>query len=194
MSTDFFDPIYEGIKKAEAAFTGLSSVADELAAIQEGMPEFIRKHIPVAIWDALETFTETIDRQILPRLINAERVLETARKILISYGVKFGDLADKLAHPGTNLLTIDDLPDYAKNQELWAVDDIASRLFGESADQERLAMSADLAKFDLIDAAATAPLPEPSFMTIESPARAALHGIVATPKETWFIDGYNDQH
>ena len=54
-------------------------------------------------------------------------------------------------------------------------------------------MQPDLDEFEKIDQALTAPVAPVPFMTIESPERAALHGIVKTPQETWFIGGYKDK-
>ena len=179
--------------KGKKALDGLTGVADELTAIQENMPEVVRRNIPSAIWDSLEVFSFTISTEILPRLSKVESLLTMYDTIFKRDSNILTSLADKLAHPGTNLLGIDDLPDYAKNSELWAVDDVASRQFLNGANQDRLDMQPDLDAFELIDAALTAPIPEISFMTIEDPARAALYGIVAEPKETWFIGGYTDQ-
>ena len=174
-------------------FTGLENVADELTAIQENMPEVIRQNIPSGIWDSLEWFSDTIESQILPRIAQAERQVVAIMSMIALASNKYGELADRLAHPGTNLLGIDDLPDYAKNSELWAVDDISSRMFSEGTDQDRLDMQADLDAFDIIDSALTAPTPEIGFMTIEDPVRAAKYGIVVEPQETWFLGGYADR-
>ena len=173
-------------------FTGLENVADEITAIQENMPEVIRKNIPSTIWQSLEVFSNTISAHILPRLARVDSLLTLYDNIFKDHRDILGTLADKLAHPGTNLLGIDDLPDYAKNSELWAVDDVSSRMFSEGTDQDRVDMQPDLDAFEIIDAALTAPTPEISFMTIEDPARAARYGIVVEPQETWFIGGYND--
>jgi len=177
--------------KGKAALEGLGSVADELTAIQENMPELIRKNIPDAIWSSLETFSHTIDTQIMPRVRWLESNLTMVNNIFVQHSGKLSTLADKLAHPGTTLLGIDDLPDYARQSELFAVDDVASRLFNDSVNSERAAMQADLDAFALIDAAAAATLQPLPFMDIETPGRAALHGIVVDPQETWFVGGYS---
>ncbi len=179
--------------KGKKALEGLTGVADELIAIQENMPEVVRRNIPSAIWDSLEVFSFTISTEILPRLSKVESLLTMYDTIFKRDSNILTSLADKLAHPGTNLLAIDDLPDYAKNSELWAVDDISSRMFSEGTDQDRLDMQPDLDAFELIDAALKAPTPEISFMTIEDPTRAAKYGIVVEPQETWFIGGYADR-
>lgn len=190
---DLMDKIRDGAISGTRALSDLRDVADELASIQEGMPDLIRQHIPPGIFDSLEEFSDVIDNQILPRIAQVERYVDLLDSIFDSHALRLGELANKLAHPGTNLLTIDDLPSYARDAEEWAIDNVASRKFGDLADAERYAMEGDLAAFAIIDAAATAPLPPPEFMTIELPQRAALHGIVAEPHETWFIGGYNDQ-
>lgn len=183
----------ELFNRTKDAITGLRDVATELTSIQENMPEIIRQNIPSVIWSSLERFTETIDEQILPRLNQVDRALTTFMGFFMNQGSAITSLADKLAHPGTNLLTIDDLPDYAKQSELWAVDDVSSRLFLSGASSDRADMQADLDSFDIIDSASRSPLPVLPFMDIEEPGRAALQGIVATPQETWFIGGYNSQ-
>ncbi len=180
-------------KKASDALRGLSDVANELTSIQENMPEMIRQNIPSAIWSSLEQFSETIDTQIMPRLTTIQNTITMVNMVLMINTQKISGLADKLAHPGTNLLTIDDLPDYAQQSELWAVDDVSGRLWNTSTDGDRADMQADLDSFAIIDSASRSPLPALPFMSIEEPGRAALMGIVATPQETWFIGGYNSQ-
>ena len=190
---ELMSKIDTGLSKAVQALTGMVSVADELASIQEGMPDIIRENIPVGIWEGLEKFTDVIEDEILPRVRTAEKHLAMVDAVLNSYFIRMNDMADKLTHPGTNLLRIDDLASYLQDREEAAIDDVASRKFGEAANYERDAMESDLAAFAIIDAAATSPLPALPFMTIEEPGRAALHGITAEPHETWFIGGYKDQ-
>lgn len=194
MSSDFgeklLDDVEMGLARAGWALNSLSDVSNELAAIRENMPEVIRENIPPGIFDSLEQFSDVISTQIMPRLTTLERNLGILDNIFDSHSGRLSELANKLAHPGTNLLTIDDLPDYAREGEEGAIDDVASRMFGASADADRAAMESDLAAFAIIDAAVTAPLPPPEFMTIETPERAALYGITATPQETWFVGGY----
>ncbi len=179
--------------RTKDAITGLRDVANEITAIQENMPELIRRNIPSVIWSSLEQFTETIDAQILPRLTKLQNTVTMVNMVLMINTQKISGLADKLAHPGTNLLTIDDLPDYAQQSELWAVDDVSGRLWNTSTDGDRADMQADLDSFAIIDSASRSPLPALEFMSIVEPGRAALLGIVASPQETLFIGGYNSQ-
>lgn len=188
--TDLTRTIDNILDQSKDTFVGLAGVANELASIQEGIPEIIRQNIPVAIWDNLNKFSDVIEDEILPRIRIAEQQVQIANKLFAQHSDRMAGLADQLAHPGTNLLGIDDLPQWARNLEELAIDNVASRKFGEGVDQERYEMQGELDAFALIDEAAKAPIPSPVFMTIESPGRAALHGIVATPQETWFVGGY----
>ena len=188
---ELFATIDEGLTKAKSALWGLTLVSHELSSIQEDMPQVVRDNIPQGIWDGLERFEEVIESEIMPRVLAAERQLALVGSLMTLQGNKLMSLADKLAHPGTNLLSIDNLPPYMRDPEEWAVDDIASRQFNQWANEDRAAMSADLSAFTLIDQAASSPIPALPFMTIESPARGALMGIVAEPQETWFVGGYN---
>jgi len=189
-----FRSVDEGLTKAKTALSGLSGVASELSKIKENIPDVVRKNIPVEIWESLDKFSETVDRQILPRIYTAERKIDFLNSMFSVGNTKLTSLADRLAHPGTNLLSIDDLPDYARESEQWALDEVTSRAFGQAADADRLSMQADLDQFDLIDAAAASPPVGLPFMDLEAPQRATLLGVMAEPAETWFIDGFGDKH
>lgn len=181
-------------KYSTEALEGLSTVGKELSAIQENMPETIRANIPEVIWESLDTFTDTIETQILPRILKVEGMLTIYDNIFKDYGIRMGQLADRLAHPGTNLLGIDDLPEYARITEEWAVDGVASRQFEYWSDEDRAAIQPDLDKFEIIDEASKLPLDPLPFMDIESPGGYAAKGIVAEPQETWFVGGYKSTY
>ena len=191
---NLYGTIDTALGKGVAALQGLVGVANDLSAIQEGMPDVIRANIPVAIWDSLGFFEGMISDQILPRLYTVERTLATVESVFGLHSTKLSDLAKKLKYPGSNMLTIDDLPGYLKYAEEWAIDDVSSRQFADWTDAERAAMQPDLDRFEIIDNAAKSPLPELPFMDIESPARYALHGITADPQETWFVGGYKSPY
>jgi len=180
-------------KYSTEAISGLKGVADELSAIQNNMPEVIRANIPASIWASLDNFSDIVSTQILPRIQKVESMLTIYDNVFAANSKKLGELADRLAHPGTNLLGIDDLPDYARASEQWAIDEVASRLFGAGSDLERSDIQSALDRFEIIDAAARSPLPTLAFMDIETPGRGALYGIVVEPQETWFIGGYDSQ-
>ncbi len=186
--------IDEGLAKARSAIEGLVDVGEELSAIQEGMPEVIRQNIPQVIWNSLEGFVEVVNLHILPRIAAAERALAIFSSVFNTNSNKISDLVDKLAHPGTNMLGIDELSDIARKYEESAIDDVSARLWNDQVNSDRDYMQADLNAFAIIDAAATSPLPVIPFMDIESPARGALHGIVVEPQETWFVGGYKSPY
>jgi len=186
--------IQSGIDKGVDALDGLGSVSSELLAIRDDMPEAVRKFIPVEIWTGLANFEWAIYENIMPVLKTVQTQVKAINDLIESHNQRISELADNLKHPGTGLLTIDDLPDYAKNLELLAVDDVTSRLFADQAAADREALSSDIEGLELIDAAIAAGIPEVEGLTLEDPKRAAVTGIVAEPLETWFIDGFNDQH
>lgn len=188
---NLYGTIDTAMGKGVAALQGLVGVANELSAIQEGMPDIIRDNIPVAVWDSLSFFEGMISDQILPKLYAIESKLALVDSVFGLHSTKMNELANKLKYPGSNMLTIDDLPGYLKYGEEWAIDDVSSRQFADWTDDERAAMQPDLDRFEVIDNAALSPLPELPFMNIEGSGRAGLHGITADYQETWFIGGYN---
>ncbi len=171
-----------------------TDIADDLIAIQEGMPEIIRANIPQVIWNSLEGFVEVVNIQILPRIATLERQLDLFDSVFNTNSNKISDLVNKLAHPGSNMLGIDDLSDYARQIEEGAIDNVSSRLWNDQVNADRDYMQADLNAFAIIDAAATSPLPVIPYLDIENPARGALHGIVVDPQETWFVGGYKSPY
>lgn len=191
---ELFTNVRDSLTKAKRALSGLGEVADELSAIQNNMPNVVRQNIPGVIWDSLDVFSDTISRKILPRMAKLDAQLAFFDNLFDAQQGTLSELADKLAHPGTTLLGIDSLPDYAQGAELGAVDDVASRLFGELTDQERADMQGELDEFEIIDAAITAPLPEPEFMSLEAHGKTAARGITVEDRETWFIGGFSDSH
>lgn len=178
-----------GIDRGMEAFEGITGVTSELSALQNNMPEVVRKNIPAAIWDSLEQVDGFISDTLLPRLQTLDRTIDQINSALDSQRAKAAELANRLAHPGTNLLTIDDLPEYARVVEERYLDDVTSRRMAGQVEKDISGMAPDLAAFELIDAALRAPTPEPPFMALESPARAAITGIVTEPGETWFVKG-----
>lgn len=175
---------------ATIAFDNLGTMADELLAIKNGMPEAVRKYIPQALWDGLEKVNTYIYDNILPRLSTISQALDRINERLAVAQDKAAELVDRLARPGTLLLGVDALPEYARLVEEHSIDMVTSREFQRSADAERDAISGDLDEFDRIDnilSVAPAPLP---FMTLESPERKALTGIIKEPRETWFVGDF----
>jgi len=189
-------PIAENIadvtNKAGTALSRSQDLFNELLSIQTGMPEVIRANIPQGIWEGIESANNFIHEYIAPTITNIQRNLQTIDNLLNTHGNRLSALADTLAHPGELLLGVDDLPDYAKAAQLGYIDDVTSREFGKWTDMERTELQGDLDEFDRIDRLATAPTPEPAFLTMEIPEGSTLRGITAEHKETWMIGGYND--
>jgi len=178
-----------GIKTKEIA-EDIGSVTSELAAIQDGMPETVAKHIPQRIWDSLDKADYFINDRILPEITGLVNKLNTFNKLLDAYSAKMSGLAAKLALPGDLLSDVDNLSDALRTDQEDKIDDIASRSSARAADEMLDVMTSDLDEFAKIDEAITAPIPPLSFMEIESPARRKLTGITAEPRETWFVGDY----
>ena len=180
--------------KAETAFRGLTQISGELQAIQTGMPEVIRRNIPGVIWSSLAKYDRYIDLYIFPTLTKLTTALNTLDNLLNIHGDKLSEVAGKLSHPGDLLLTVDDLPDYARNTQLGAIDDVTSREFELWTDSERAELQGDLNEFDRIDQLLTAPTPQPGFLGMEIPRGKTVGEITAEPQETWFVGGYNSPY
>jgi len=184
--------IEKGTEIAESALTGLGDAVTELQEIKNGMPEAVRKNIPIEIWNALEKAEKIIFVELLPSLYKVNKTIESINAQLVKDRNKLSGLANSLLHPGDILLGVDNLPDYARAAQEALIDEVTSRRFLEAAEGERGALSADLDEFDRIDELMSVETPPPSFLTLETPARAAALGIVTEPAETWFINGLKD--
>lgn len=184
--------IQVGLDKAEAASNGILSVTQSLLSIQNNMPNIVRANIPTSIWLKLSSTENFIQSQILPNIWNINRSLSQLNSVLATQRSDLSNLAGKLAHPGELLLTVDDLPGYAKTAQLQMIDDVTSREFEYWTNQERSELQHDLNEFDRIDRLATAPTPQPAYFNLEVPRGRTLRGVTAEPQETWFIGGYND--
>ncbi len=187
------DRITEALTKGRDAVTGLGGVVDELSQIRNGMPESVRKHIPQSIWDGLDWADNTINDVVLPRVNKALATIILIESQLDKLRSDAADIVDRITHPGELLLTVDDLPDYAREAQEAMIDDVANRTFNKAATAERDGMSSDISEFDLLYDALSADTPEPVFLGLESPERGKITGIVAEPLETWFINGFADK-
>jgi len=165
--------------------TATVRISGELAAIQNGMPALVAKHIPQALWDGIERVDTALNDHILPFLTTVTDRLTELDAVLDSYQAKAAELAERLAHPGDLLSEIDKLPDYARNDQLVKIDSVTSTLLRESNEADFAAVEGDLRNFGIIAAALSAsPAPLP-FMTLELPGRSP--GITPEPHETWFL-------
>ena len=187
-------PIAETIvditQTATIASYEIHDITNELLAIQTNMPEEVRKHIPESIWTALADANTFIEGTIKPALTKIKNSIAWIEAIQVMSINKFGEIADRLAHPGDVLLGVDELPEYMKAYQQRLIDDVTSREFELWTNLEREEMGADLDEFDRIDRLATAPTPEPAFLTMEVPVGKTIRGITAEFKENWFVGDY----
>ncbi|MBA7471389.1 hypothetical protein ES707_06695 [subsurface metagenome] len=184
------DTIEAAVDMVDKAAEQIASIGEELLKFEASLPDLIREHIPSWITHGLRDMNDYIYYNVKPALAKVDNKLSEVNAVLDSYRDNAADLVDKLAHPGEVLLGVDDLPDYARDAQLAMIDDVTSREFETAATAERLAMSGDLEDFDIINAALTAPTPEPVFLSIEASARHEATGIVLEPHETWFVGDY----
>lgn len=191
---NLFATIDEGLERGQRALEAAGSVTSELAAIQEGMPEIVKKHIPKSIWDALESADAAINDTILPRLSAVSRRIDEIQASL-DYHLDFMKrLNERVRLPGTNLLTIEDLPEWARNAEYGAVDSVASHEIGAGNTQDILSLESNLEAFLKIDEALRAPTPEPEALTLEAAPGKKIRGVTLEPHETWMIGGYDSTY
>ena len=154
------------------------------------MPAFIRDNIPAVIWDGISWANSKIDDQLLPALSNIDQKLSEVNAVLESHRQTAASLIDELAHPGDLLSRIDQLEESARLLQEGKIDDITSRLYEKETDKYLEDDAAIIEEFELIDKAMEAPIPEPSFLSLEDIPR---HDIVAPERigaETWFVGDY----
>jgi len=174
--------------KAERALIDIGTVSSEVLSLRDGMPAFIAKNIPQALWDGIEKVDTTINDRILPSLTNITDRIEELDAVLDSYRQKADELADRIAHPGDLLAEIDKLPGYARQEQLGKIDDVTSMLLRERNEAAFALVEGDLRNFGIIAEALTHSPPPLAFMELELPGRSP--GIVAEPRETWFVGDY----
>lgn len=175
-------------KKAESALGSIGTITSEVLAIRNGMPEFVAKNIPSGIWDGILRVDTAINDRILPALTRIYDKLDEVNAVLEAHRKKAAELADKIAHPGDLLAEIDKLPGYARVEQYGKLDAVTSYTMKTANDAEFAAVEGNLREFALIAEAlskAQAPLP---FMELEMPGRSP--GIVAEPRETWFVGDF----
>lgn len=176
--------------KTEDALKSLGSMSSELLAIREGMPEVILKNIPRAIWDSLEYSDTMINDRLLPSLDKFQRRLDEVDSLIDKYKSDMQSLASRIAKPGDLLAEIDALPDYVRKDQEDKISEVSTRTLKRTNEADIAVNESRLREFDKVYDAMVAHTPSPEFLTLESPARAALTGIVAEPRETWLVGDY----
>jgi len=195
---DFLDRAFKGwtskidtlADKSEQLAGKLGDATGELLAIRNDMPSFIASHIPQAIWDSLASADSMINDRLLPMISRVQERLDEVDNLIDSLRADASRLADRIAHPGDMLAEINNLPDYVRKDQLSKVDSLISTKLHEDNAAIYADVNANLETFDKVLQAMKAPLPAPEFMNIEAPERAALTGIIAEPRETWFVGNY----
>jgi len=168
--------------------SNISGISGELLAIQNNMPEVIAKNIPQVIWDSLAGAESAINNRILPALTNITDKIDELDGVLEVYRKKAADLADRLAHPGDLLAEIDNLPGYARQNQLVKIDGVTSQLMKEQNEAAYADLQGDLSNFAKVAAALKDP-PDPlDFMELELPGRSP--GITPELHESWFVGDY----
>ncbi len=183
-----FKAIKDVTDKSEKIATDTSSLTKELSAIRNDMPAFIANNIPQKIWNTLTAIDTKISQDILPVLRKYDDKLKEIDAVLESHRKKSKELADKIARPGDMMAEIKNLPDYARKDQLSKIDDINSISAHEANQAEYAAMTARLKESSRIHEALSQTPASLNFMTLEVPGRSP--GIVAEPRETWFVGDY----
>jgi hypothetical protein len=175
--------------------TGFGEIADSMQTItqnfleiQNDMPAFIAANIPQAVWDGITDVNDRLDNSIIPFLTKLNDSITDISAVLTAHSVKANDLADKIAHPGDMLMRINELDSYARKDQLSKIDDVTSQTMKDSNEARFLAMEPDLAEFAKISATLAASPTPLSFMSLELPGSSP--GIIAEPRETWFVGDY----
>jgi len=174
--------------RAWQTLNNVSSLTHELGALREDMPAFIANHIPQGIWDGIDRVQRTIDEGILPVMTDIGDRIDAVNAVLEAHRIKAEALAESLNNPGDLLERINNLSDSAKAAQLEKIDNIASLKLQQENEAEFAVLGPEFAELESIaDALSQAPPPLP-FMTLEFPGRSP--GIVAEPRETWFVGNY----
>lgn len=172
-------------EKAEEALVAVGTITDELLAIQTDMPAFIANNIPQGVWDGIEKVDTIINDRILPTLTDITDRIDELDAMVEAYQAKAAEIADKLAHPGDLLADIENLPDFARQNQLVKIDGVTSMLMKEENEDAFNDISGDLTEFGIIASALEASPPPLSFMELELPGRSP--GITPEPRETWIL-------
>jgi len=172
----------------------MTNITGELLGLQEGMPEFIRQHIPQSIWTAIGQADSYLNNKILPGLERLDSTVKVLNDRLEDHNNKLSDLAQRLTRPGLIFAELDGQPDHIREHDEGIIGDVASRELDRQVDETLEGMYGDLQAFDKISEALSAPTPQPSFMNLEGPGAKQFGEITAEPQETWMVGGYESPY
>ena len=174
--------------KSTAAFECIGTITNELLALHNNMPYIVNKYIPVYIWDKLEWFSIFTNDRLLPWLEEIDDRLDELDAVIEAHQAKAAALADKIAHPGDMLAEIANLPDYARDDQLFKIDSVTSSLMSSQNTANFAAVEGDLRAFALIAKALETPPPALSFMELELPERPG--GVVTRFAPGWQVGDF----
>jgi len=178
------------LTKIEDVGKVVGGVTDDLLEIREGMPEFVAKNIPQGIWDFLEGTDTFINDRLLPALDDIQTRLDEVDSFMDKLSARQGELAERLKRPGDLLAEIDSLEGFVRTEQLVKIDGVVSEGLGLSNQAEYNEIAPVLDQWGKISSALNAPTPPLPFLTLEQGERGAVPGIVAEPRETWFVGDY----
>jgi hypothetical protein len=186
--TKFMESLNTNVDKVREIGTNLGSVTTEFLSMRENMPSYVAKNIPKGLWDSVNKADSVINDRILPKLTVLSERIDDMDKLLESHRKKADVLADKIAHPGDMLADINNLPEYARKDQQEKIDTVTNRSLNEANEAEYIDKLPDLREFQRISSALNTSRTPLSFMTLELPGRST--GIVAEPRETWFVGDF----
>lgn len=188
--TAVVDSVTESTEKVAEVAEQVGLITSELDKFAKSLPDFIKENIPKEILNGISNLNDDMNYKVIPNISKLTRQLEQVTNITDKYSKKITSISNKLERPGDVLLSVDDLPSYAKQNQLDAIDDVTSRKFQQEADGENLAIKEDMKQLDPIFEALSAPTPEPEFLGLEDVRPPEISGIEVEPRENWFVGDY----
>ena len=172
----------------------IDTFINDLQSLENSLPEFIRKHIPTAIWDSLEWTNKMIDQTLLPTLTNINQIIVEHNKAIEDQRVNALALAEHLAHPGDVLMGLDQLEHKDRLRQEDKIDEAASRKYNRDVNQYELDDKELINELDRTSALFDAGIPPLTFMSLEDSLPGINPEIIKEPFETWFVGGYSSQY
>ena len=168
----------------------INDVLDQWTAAQNALPSVIRKAIPQAIWDGIAWANDKIDDTILPALTDLQRKIDLVNAQMVNQRTTIRGLQNAIKNPGDLLERINALDAAARKLQEDKVDAVAGASFGAVADEIETASAAEMLPLESVAAALRAPVPEPSFLTLEEKPYISVALPGETLRTTWFVGDY----
>ena len=168
----------------------INDVMDQWMAAQNALPSVIRKAIPQAIWDGIAWANDKIDDTILPALTDLQRKIDLVNAQMVNQRTTIRGLQNAIKNPGDLLERINALDAAARKLQEDKVDAVAGASFGAVADEIETASAAEMLPLESVTAALRAPVPEPSFLTLEEKPYISVALPGETLRTTWFAGDY----